>query len=140
MPVPSTVTLAFTGASGMPYGVRLVECLIQAGCRVWLLYSQVAQIVARKEMDWNLPARPAEVEAELRAFVDAWQKRGPIPRYWDDHKPDDSLLVSAETVAEHRAMGQHWTHSACATPNSMRDVEAQVQFRMAPVLKRNGGA
>jgi 4-hydroxy-3-polyprenylbenzoate decarboxylase len=62
-----TITVAFTGASGLPYGVRLVECLLQAGCRVWLLYSQVAQIVARQEMDWNLPARPAEVEAELSA-------------------------------------------------------------------------
>ena len=62
---PHTITVAFTGASGLPYGVRLVECLLQAGHRVWLLYSQVAQIVARQEMDWALPARPAEVEAEL---------------------------------------------------------------------------
>ena len=67
MTPPRTITVAFTGASGLPYGVRLVECLLQAGCRVWLLYSQVAQIVARQEMDWNLPARPAEVEAELSA-------------------------------------------------------------------------
>lgn len=67
MSPPRTITVAFTGASGLPYGVRLVECLLQAGCRVWLLYSQVAQIVARQEMDWNLPARPAEVEAELSA-------------------------------------------------------------------------
>ena len=64
MSPPQTITVAFTGASGLPYGVRLVECLLQAGCRVWLLYSQVAQIVARQEMDWNLPARPAEVEAD----------------------------------------------------------------------------
>ena len=65
--MPKTICLAFTGASGMPYGVRLLECLLAAGCRVQLLYSQVAQIVARQEMDWNLPARPAEVEAELSA-------------------------------------------------------------------------
>ena len=58
MSPPRTITVAFTGASGLPYGVRLVECLLQAGCRVWLLYSQVAQIGARQEMDWNLPARP----------------------------------------------------------------------------------
>jgi 4-hydroxy-3-polyprenylbenzoate decarboxylase len=43
----------------MPYGLRLVECLLAAGCRVWLLYSQVAQIVARQEMDLALPARPS---------------------------------------------------------------------------------
>lgn len=62
---PQTVAVAFTGASGMPYGLRLVECLLQAGCTVWLLYSQVAQIVARQEMGLELPSRPAEVEASL---------------------------------------------------------------------------
>jgi 4-hydroxy-3-polyprenylbenzoate decarboxylase len=54
---PSTITLAFTGASGMPYGVRLLECLLKADVRVYLLYSQAAQIVARQEMDLTLPAR-----------------------------------------------------------------------------------
>ncbi|BAL26742.1 flavin prenyltransferase UbiX [Azoarcus sp. KH32C] len=62
---PQTVAVAFTGASGMPYGLRLVECLLAAGCKVWLLYSQVAQIVARQEMNLELPSRPAEVEAAL---------------------------------------------------------------------------
>lgn len=62
-----TITVALTGASGMPYGLRLVECLLGAGCRVWLLYSQVAQVVAKQELDWQLPGRPAEVEAELGA-------------------------------------------------------------------------
>lgn len=62
-----TITVALTGASGMPYGLRLVECLLGAGCRVWLLYSQVAQVVAKQELGWQLPGRPAEVEAELGA-------------------------------------------------------------------------
>jgi len=77
--VSSTVALAFTGASGMPYGVRLLECLLGAGVRVFLLYSQVAQIVARQEMDLALPGRAKEAEAffaerfhaasgQLRAF------------------------------------------------------------------------
>jgi 4-hydroxy-3-polyprenylbenzoate decarboxylase len=64
---PRTVAVAFTGASGMPYGIRLVECLLGAGCEVWLLYSQVAQIVARQEMDLELPSRPAEVQSALSA-------------------------------------------------------------------------
>ncbi len=57
---PRTITLAFTGASGMPYGVRLLECLIRSGTNVYLLYSQAAQIVARQEMDMQLPARAGE--------------------------------------------------------------------------------
>ena len=58
-----TVTLALTGASGMPYGVRLLECLLGAGVRVYLLYSQAAQVVAKQELDLVLSGRTAEVEA-----------------------------------------------------------------------------
>ena len=55
-----SVTLALTGASGMPYGIRLLECLLAAGTRVYLLYSQAASIVARQEMALTLPARAKE--------------------------------------------------------------------------------
>jgi flavin prenyltransferase len=55
-----TVTLALTGASGMPYGIRLLECLVAAGARIALLYSQTASIVARQEMDLTLPGRPRD--------------------------------------------------------------------------------
>jgi 4-hydroxy-3-polyprenylbenzoate decarboxylase len=70
-----TVTLAFTGASGLPYGVRLLECLLQAGSRVYLVYSQAAQIVARQEMNLSLPARAKEAQAFFaeRFSVDADQ-------------------------------------------------------------------
>jgi 4-hydroxy-3-polyprenylbenzoate decarboxylase len=62
-----TVALAFTGASGMPYGVRLLECLLSADRQVYLLYSQVAQVVARQEMDLALPARARDAEAFFAA-------------------------------------------------------------------------
>lgn len=65
--MPDTICLALTGASGMPYGLRLLECLLQAGVRVQLLYSQAAQIVARQEMGIELPARPADAKAALLA-------------------------------------------------------------------------
>jgi 4-hydroxy-3-polyprenylbenzoate decarboxylase len=57
-----TVALAFTGASGLPYGLRLLECLLAADVRVWLLYSQAAQIVAKQELDLVLPAQPRETQ------------------------------------------------------------------------------
>jgi 4-hydroxy-3-polyprenylbenzoate decarboxylase len=60
---PRRITLAFTGASGMPYGVRLLECLLRADVHVYLLYSQAAQVVARQEMDLALPSRPSEAAA-----------------------------------------------------------------------------
>jgi 4-hydroxy-3-polyprenylbenzoate decarboxylase len=60
-----TICLALTGASGMPYGLRLLELLLAADCKVQLLYSQAAQIVARQEMALELPSRPAETRDAL---------------------------------------------------------------------------
>ena len=58
MSSPRTITLAFTGASGMPYGLRLLECLLAADACVYLLYSPAAQVVARQELDLTLPTQP----------------------------------------------------------------------------------
>lgn len=60
-----TITLALTGASGMGYALRLLQCLLESDARVYLLYSQAAQIVAKQEMDLTLPARPQEAQQML---------------------------------------------------------------------------
>lgn len=60
-----TITLALTGASGMPYALRLLQCLLESGTRVYLLYTQAAQIVAKQEMDLTLPGRPQETQQML---------------------------------------------------------------------------
>jgi 4-hydroxy-3-polyprenylbenzoate decarboxylase len=60
-----TINLAFTGASGLPYGMRLLQCLLQSGQRVHLVYSQAAQIVAKQEMDFVLPNRAQDAEKIL---------------------------------------------------------------------------
>jgi flavin prenyltransferase len=54
------ITLAITGASGSAYGLRLLDCLLQAGRPVWLLLSDAARIVIATETDLELPAAPAE--------------------------------------------------------------------------------
>ena len=57
---PKTITLAITGASGADYGLRLLQQLIAADCRVYLLISQAAQVVIRTETSllppMNLPS------------------------------------------------------------------------------------
>jgi len=45
------LVLAFTGASGAPYGVRLLEMMIQAGRPVHLTISPSAALVLEQEMD-----------------------------------------------------------------------------------------
>lgn len=61
----NTVTLALSGASGMAYGLRLLECLLAADLRVYLLVSQAAHIVAKQELGISLPARPIDLEKQL---------------------------------------------------------------------------
>ncbi|MEO8674305.1 MAG: flavin prenyltransferase UbiX [Casimicrobiaceae bacterium] len=75
MSAPRTIMLAFTGASGMPYGLRLLECLLAADCRVWLAYSTAAQIVAKQECDLVLPAQPREATRQLAARYGARDNR-----------------------------------------------------------------
>lgn len=60
---PPRITLGLTGASGLAYGLRLIECLIEAGAELSLIYSQAAQIVAKQELDIVLPTRPQEALA-----------------------------------------------------------------------------
>lgn len=61
------IALALTGASGMPYAMRLIECLLAAQCRVSVMASQVAAISAQQDMQLALPARSQELEAFLCA-------------------------------------------------------------------------
>lgn len=62
-----TVTLALTGASGLAYGLRLLECLLHAGVQVRVLVSQAAHVVAAQELELTLPSRATELQAWLQA-------------------------------------------------------------------------
>lgn len=59
------VTLAWTGASGMPYGIRLLELLLDKGMNVHLLISDAGRVVLGTETDLGLPGRNAEAERHL---------------------------------------------------------------------------
>lgn len=59
------VTLAITGASGAQYGLRLLECLLAAGCPVHFMISKAALLVVATETDHTLPAKPQALHAYL---------------------------------------------------------------------------
>jgi len=59
------IAVAITGASGAQYGLRLLECLLQAGRTVYLMVSQAGQIVINMETDLKLPGRSAEMQSYL---------------------------------------------------------------------------
>ena len=64
-PWSKTVAVAITGASGTQYALRLLECLIQAEARVYLMVSQAGQIVLKMEAGLAVPANPADMERFL---------------------------------------------------------------------------
>lgn len=78
------ITLAFTGASGAPYGLRLLETLISTNHQVFLLISSAARVVLATEEDLKVPASPdaatalfserfAAKEGQIRVFgKDEW--------------------------------------------------------------------
>lgn len=69
--LPQAITLIMTGASGAQYGLRLLECLLQAGCRVYLLLSRPAQVVINMETEHRLPGQPNEIASYFMALYGA---------------------------------------------------------------------
>lgn len=62
------IILAWTGASGMQYGIRLLQCLLESDEQVYLLVSKAAQVVLAMETDIKLPAQPADCERMLTEY------------------------------------------------------------------------
>jgi 4-hydroxy-3-polyprenylbenzoate decarboxylase len=60
--IQTPVILALTGASGVQYALRLLECLLEKQTPVYLMVSKAAQIVLSMETDLKVPAKAAEME------------------------------------------------------------------------------
>ena len=54
-----SITLAMTGASGAQYGLRLLDCLVQANCQIQFLISEAARVVVETETELTLPGDEA---------------------------------------------------------------------------------
>lgn len=59
------VSLAITGASGVQYAERLLQCLVAQDIQVLVMISKAAQVVAAAETDLKLPGTPSEQESYL---------------------------------------------------------------------------
>lgn len=63
----TAIALAMTGASGAPYGLRLLEMLLGTGAPIYLMISTPGRMVINTETDLRLPARPSAMRAALAA-------------------------------------------------------------------------
>lgn len=70
------ITLAITGASGAPYALRLLQCLVAADRTVYVMVSKAAQVVFATESDVKLPGTPQKMQAYLTELFKA--KEGQI--------------------------------------------------------------
>lgn len=68
-----TISLAITGASGAQYGLRLLQLLLAAECRVYLMLSRAAEVVIRRETPLDLPESLAEQQEWFRNTYTAAQ-------------------------------------------------------------------
>jgi len=75
------ISLAITGASGVQYGFRLLEILLQKKHTVYLMVSKAAQVVIGMETDMKLPGRCVE----MRQFL--------VEKYNADASSDEKPLL-----------------------------------------------
>jgi len=69
------ISLAFTGASGAQYGLRLLDCLLRADRRVHLMVSKPAQVVIGTETEVKLPGRHKDMARFLAKRSDVSEDR-----------------------------------------------------------------
>ena len=79
---PRKVTLAFSGASGAFYGLRLLEQLILAKCHVALVFSTAGLMVINDETDFTLSANTKKTAEFLTQHYHA--QEGQITVYGKD--------------------------------------------------------
>lgn len=75
MKTDNRITVAITGASGAPYALRLLQCLLDQDQQVLLLISSAARVVMATEQGMQIPASPEKAAAMLCKYfsVDAEQ-------------------------------------------------------------------
>ena len=71
MDSPRRVSLAITGASGVQYALRLLECLVAQKVQVLVMISKAAQVVTAAETEIKLPGTPDAQESYLTELFGA---------------------------------------------------------------------
>jgi 4-hydroxy-3-polyprenylbenzoate decarboxylase len=63
------IIVAMTGASGVIYGLRLIQRLAEAGIFIHLLLSRASRIVLKQEIDLDLPIAPEDSATALTHYL-----------------------------------------------------------------------
>ncbi len=89
---------------------------------------KLAEVFIKRAKEIDLIEKD-EVRRRISIILDEWEKREGIKYYWNDRKPQETLMMSAEHIASLRA-SYNPDRNVWSAPNSMRDVEPETHFRL----------
>ena len=123
-----SVTLAMTGASGAQYGLRLLDCLVQANCQVQFLISDAARIVVETETELDLPDDDRLEEfLSLNFDADPGQIVVNTSRDWFSSVASGSASPSSMVICP--ASGGTLSAIACGASNNLIERAADVAIK-----------
>lgn len=123
-----SVTLAMTGASGAQYGLRLLECLVQANCQVQFMISEAARIVVETETELELPNDDV-LEEFLTLNFDAEPGQIVVNTARDWFSPVASGSSAPSSMVICPASGGTLSAIACGASNNLIERAADVAIK-----------
>ncbi|WP_438951225.1 flavin prenyltransferase UbiX [Porticoccus sp.] len=123
-----SITLAMTGASGAQYGLRLLECLVQANCQVHFLISEAARVVVETETELTLPG-DEELEDFLTLNFDAEPDQIILNTSRDWFSPVASGSSAPRSMVICPASGGTISAIACGASNNLIERAADVAIK-----------
>ena len=128
-PTQTTIALGITGASGVQYSFRLLEQLLKADCKVYLMISKAAQVVIGMETDMSLPGRVADIQKFLNEKYQATENQLQVfgEDEWTAPVASGSNRVNAMVVCP-CSMGA-LSAIACGASNNLLERAADVMLK-----------
>ena len=123
-----SITLAMTGASGAQYGLRLLECLVQANCQIQFLISEAARVVVETETELTLPGDEA-LEDFLTLNFDAEPEQILVNPSRDWFSPVASGSAAPRSMVICPASGGTISAIACGASNNLIERAADVVIK-----------
>ncbi len=124
-----SITLAMTGASGAQYGLRLLQCLLAADCKVYLLLSSAAEVVIRTETDIDLPETLEDQQIFLSEMFEAGDDQLQLLAKDDWFSPVASGSSSPSSMIICPASGGTLSAIACGASNNLIERAADVALK-----------
>ena len=124
-----SVTLAMTGASGAQYGLRLLDCLVQANCQIQFLISNAARVVVETETELDLPSDAKNLEEFLTLNFDADPGQIVVNTSRDWFSSVASGSASPASMVICPASGGTLSAIACGASNNLIERAADVTIK-----------